>query len=419
MKKTVRKILAAVLALTMISGSATAFAAEEKESITLWSDEVLTFEGELKEGENDVSLPGDYNNVYVDFTAEKDGYYAFTTESENYFYSNWICPIEEEDGEYSQNTDDRVFYSIDEWKVTTVFQFEAGEKLLGIFLDYGGDPITQKVRAEYMGTEITDIDFSAGIDYSLIPDNDILPAVYEAPGYSYYFYADDLVVTFDSGKTIGNPEGNMRSAHLYCSCETEMTDGEYAADIHFAEKTFRKNISVRPVTTYISKVEALDPEKFYGLEYYNGDYFYLGCNATYKVTFTDGSSVQVGSETEFEVPGTDRKLWIGRDYVETSEGTVVEIEIGEHKFAEYPCEVRKATDSENFGHMAEECSYIINRFAWRIDWYYEDVENAQSQADKLRAVGVWISYINNNVFSVISDVVSEFSTCLAYTMVNF
>lgn len=420
MKKTVRKILAAVLTLIMISGSATAFAAEEKESITLWSDEVLAYEGELTEGENDVSLPGDYNNVYVDFTAVKDGYYAFSIDFENYYYSSWICPIEkDEDGDYQTNSEDRVFYIIGEKEITTVYEFEAGEKLLGILLDYGGDPVTQKIRAEYMGTEITGIDFSAGIDYSLMPGYDIEPAVYEAPGYSYYFYVYDLAVTFDSGKTVGDSEGNLGSTHLYCSCETEMTDGEYAADVHFAEKTFRKTISVRPATAYISKIEALDPEKFYGIEYYNGDVSYLGCNATYKVTFTDGSTVQVGSETEFEIPGTERKMWIERDYNEASDGVTVAIEVGGHEFAEYPCEVRKATDSENFSHMAEECSGDISRFVWRLGWYYEDVENAQSQADKLRAFGTWISYFNNNIFYVISDVVSEFSACLAYTTVNF
>lgn len=415
MKKSLRKILAAVLITVMAFSSFTAFAAEDKESITLWSDIVLPYAGELKEGESQFDLSEGNGNAYISFTAEKDGYYAFTGETEGYYYTNWLRPLaEEEEGKYDYGVS-RIFHSVDEWEITTVYYFEAGDIIFGIFLE-GADASTVDITSEYMGTEMTNIDFSAGIEYPMISEYDLEPTVYEAPGYSYYFYVRDLVVTFDSDKVIGNENGLNNI--LYCSSETEMTDGEYTVNVYFADKTFEKTIEVRPVTAYIEKIEAIDPEKFYGVEYYDGDRFYLGCNATYNVTFTSGETVQVGSETDFEVPGLNRELWISRNYNETSEGAVVEIEVLDYEFAEYPCEIKPAEASENFSHMAEECSSIISRFAWECEWLYNRMEEAESKADTLRAWGVWISHINNNLIYILGDLIAEFNACLAYTIVN-
>lgn len=416
MKKTIRKILAAVLALTMLLGNFTAFAAEDKESIVYGSDTVLPYAGELKEGENSINFPDDSGYAYVEFTAEKDGYYLFTNKSENLYYSwRWLRSLEKsEDGKYYLD-DTHIFSSYGDTYVSSVFYFEAGEVLCIIMTD--DTSMVMKAEAEYLGAEITDIDFSEGIDYPMIPEYDIYHTRYDAPGYSYAFYAYEPVVTFDSGKTIGGA-GSCIEIGICCSSETEMTDGEYTVNVYFADKTFEKTIEVRPVTAYIEKIEAIDPEKFYGIEYYDGDCFYLGCNATYNVTFTSGETVQVGSETDFEVPGLNRELWISREYNETSEGAVVEIEVLDHEFAEYPCEIKSAEASENFSHMADECSYIINDFIWECEWYYDRVERAETQADTLRALGKWISHINNNFIFVLGDVVAEFNACLAYTMVN-
>ncbi|MBQ3007049.1 MAG: hypothetical protein IJD78_05770 [Clostridia bacterium] len=414
MKKTFRKILAAVLAIVMLTGGLSAFAAEEKESIIYSTGKVLEYAGKLTEGENRITLPNaDYS--YVEFTAEKDGYYTFMSVNDEWYSSNWLRSLEKQsDGTY-YNDDSYMFYIYKPEGMTLFLKLEAGEVLFRIRTNDNSEAM--KVTAEYLGAEITDVDFSMGIDYPMIQGYDFSPDRYEAPGYSYYFYADDFSFTFDSGKSVRMEDSG--SMGLYFSSETEVTEGEYAVNVHFADRSFEKNIRVSSPETYITKIEAVDPEKFYGIEYYNGDQFYLGCDVTYNVTFSNGETIQTGSEEYFKVPGMNREMYISRNYNETKNGVTVELMIGYSKFAEYSCEIRKADISENFSHMAEECSYIISNFSWYVEMYYERIEMADSNADKLRAVGVWVSYFNNNIPYILAELVSEFTACLASSFITY
>lgn len=413
MKKTVTKIFSTVLVLVMLFGTLTAYAAD-RDTIYLSNGEKISFAGELEEGSNKLEYPGACERIYATFNAEEDGYYLFEADSEQDY---WISCVETNENNQIVHSDNLgaefSFYDSENEKIYTIIDLKAGEKTL-IILWEDEETYEKTVSVSYMGKDITGIDFSAGTDYAVLSD-DIYEVWYEFVDaeYQYGFTTNDLEVTFDSGKTV-----ELERTFVMCECETEIKDGVNDIGVYFGKKIFPAQIEVRSITYFVENAEADNPEDFIRYEYYDGAKEFAEYEGGFTVTLKNGEKIKVAEEWETVViPGTDPKgCWVYAD--ENSQDGTVDICIAGNEFEKYECKVQPVLTEHNFRHMTENVSDIFEKFKWRAEYYYEIMVNADSKADTLRAFGTWISYINNNIIFVLTDIVGEFFDFVTYTVIH-
>ncbi|MBQ2973664.1 MAG: hypothetical protein IJE19_04860 [Clostridia bacterium] len=416
MKKSIKKILCTILAMAMAFGSLTAFAADG-ESIYANGIEI-GFAGELKEGGNTVNYPG--KMLYVTFNAEKDGYYTFVHESKAGFrYSHWLTWVETDENGVVTDGKNFIFseLTVDPATVVTLFRLKAGENKFVVQWQEEIAP-EEKVTVSYLGAELTDIEFSEGIDYAMVYGSDIYEVYYSGvdygDSYGYAFYVDEIKFSFDSGEKL---EFDNFGA-VPCMSETEIEDGLYDIEVFLEkEETIPAQIEVHPITHYVENVEADNPEKYVGVEYYDGEKGYYGYDGTYTVTLKNGDKIKAYPEENVIIPGTNPEGYSVYSYVYSRDSFAV-IELGNKTFEEYEYTKQPATTEQNFNHMAEKVTDIINNFKWEFDHFYYEMTNAGSKADTLRAFGTWISHINNNILPVFGNIIAEFFDFVGYTVLH-
>ena len=200
--------------------------------------------------------------------------------------------------------------------------------------------------------------------------------------------------------------------------ETEIEDGLYDIEVFLEkEETIPAQIEVHPITHYVENVEADNPEKYVGVEYYDGEKGYYGYDGTYTVTLKNGDKIKAYPEENVIIPGTNPEGYSVYSYVYSRDSFAV-IELGNKTFEEYEYTKQPATTEQNFNHMAEKVTDIINNFKWEFDHFYYEMTNAGSKADTLRAFGTWISHINNNILPVFGNIIAEFFDFVGYTVLH-
>lgn len=412
MKKSIKKILCAILAMTVVFGSLTAFAADGEPIYSPDGSEV-PFAGELKEGSNTVSNSDGNECIYVTFDAEKDGYYVFSYETE---VDCWITHIELDESRkitYSDDMGDEfMLYNFDggeSFTLHTFFELKAGENILIISWD-SKIAAEETIDVSYLGNEITGVDFSAGSDYTLTA-SDLYEVYYELVDaeYQYGFSTDDFVLTFDTGKTF-----ETDSARVYFESETIITEGVYDIGVYLGKKTVPAQIEVRLITCFVENAEADNPEDFIIAEYYDGTQEFVPYEGTFTVTLKNGEKIKVNEEWEnVVIPGTDPDGY-SLYAKENDEEKTVEIRLAGYVFEKYECKTQKATTEQNFNHMKEKITDTFNNSKYVTDYFYEIMVNSDSKADTLRAFGTLISHISNSLIPVLGNIIGEFFEFVGY-----
>lgn len=380
MKKTVKTLIAVILAAVIAMGSMSAFAANEKTVWDFYGEEYeYTFKCQLAEGVNSLSMEGDDLFLCYEFEAEKDGYY--------FFYYNWedLCNIEiaEKNSTGRYNVEDCVdftsvyFYDEDgseDYSIDRFFCFlEEGTYVVATdkYDESVGGTI---ISIEYAGEKLTGFDFEGGVKYNLIPDYNI--SCWEEDGVvTYNFTPGKTKLTFDSGKTY--------DIFLYgvdFETETEITEGEYDITVEFCGETFEKTISVYDITHDVKSIEVKNFDKYNTVkEYYDGCLEYDLEGLEYVIEFADGRKETIVSG-RYGMMGIDLQngnpayIFLGYGCEKDENGNVSFVmTLGGHEYVNLPVEKIEASKLEDSKHLAEENISEIEDEFYMLQWNFEDV----------------------------------------------
>lgn len=399
MKKTIRTFVSAVLAI-VIAVSTVSFAfASQKDPIHTWDGDEFVYAGELKEGSNSVMVNND-DYVYYGFNAENEGYYvvSYPEAIDDNEVAIFYQLVEEYNYKYECHNPE--FRDAN----NSLFYFEQGDVELGVIFALEYDEVNADVKVEYLGSEITDISFPIGTDYPLINNYDVLNVGYTD---EYIIVAEDITLTFDSGKSFYFDTYK----YLYFDYNGEIEKGEITITFEFCDKEFTKTVTVAEVTDYVEKIE-LAEGNLSVVKYYD-DYWNEESDPVFNVTYKDGSSVTALLDEKIDLKNGNPKtyyLFCRYSYYESPEeesltGTVV---LAGHDYLTLPVEVRDASLTENLSRFIDEVKYEFN-YIGIIGEYFDAVVHADSNANRLRALGALVSFVNNEFLYAIGDVFEELS----------
>lgn len=411
MKKFFKALLALSLSLIIALGSVSAFAAEVKDSIK-WDDIEYTFASTLVEGKNTVTVPQD-ESIYYSFNAEKAGYYLLTYSWNDFsvFYA-------------SQNIENGIFAeemqsiyidteSADFDTDSLLFFFEEGETVFTTYAWYDdGSDKSSDIVIEFYGETVSDIDFKGGIDYFLVPYYNI-DEYYEEdssyPDYVYSFEGDDTQIIFDEDKTLSTPY-----CTLICSSKTEITEGEYEVDVYFGNETFKKTVSVYPVSKEITKIEVADIENYLAAaEAYNGNIIYNFDGMELTLTYADGHTETV------TVEGGE---WMGIDllngnphyfpldyyYFREDDGVKFCVTLAGEEYINAECTLREATKRENRQHLNYRVYEILNDTFWDIKYNFYEVSWAENLWDFAVCLRRAVFNLADELFYAFENIAEEY-----------
>lgn len=337
MKKTLKSVLAVMLAAIMAFGGFAAFAADEPENTIEWDyygDTIyLEHAGELTEGKNAVACDTDEGYFYFTFTAENAGFYEI---SYNYYdMDGYIFVPETYSNGKAYNENIGFWFEHEEDLSSTLYYFEKGEQIIGMFIFYANAESIE-ITVEYYGENIKSVTTS-----ELIKGEDV------------YFYSDydtayveifsDITVTFSNDKAI-------ECSELYCTSDAdELIKGENTVTTQICGKNFDFVIDVAFITDYISDIEINNIEDYlFVTEYYNTyDYIYpYGEKAT--VTFTDGTKKDfVFGEDEITLPN-GKEVWPDVYFSVDNGDAKLIVNIAETDLKSYECEKDNAPLGDNW-----------------------------------------------------------------------
>ncbi len=380
-----RKLISALLAAVMLFGCASAMAsATYPDKLTTYWDAEYYYKGELTLGESTVFCDEDsFYNYYV-FNASDEGYYTIGYNDDGGVYE--IVTLEKS-SIIGGNYYDESYGVTGNQEGLSLFYLYEGVNYIGVC--FGAImPKGDKINIDYMGAEITDINFDAGTEYPLILREDM-----DEYG---SMRVRDYTLTFDTEKTLELVNATDRWFDYYC--DKEITVGENEIEIEFGEKTFSRTVTVAEITDYIKKVELASG----GIEeivYYDGS-LYGSSDITLKVTYTDGTSENVYAFEDVSLRNGNPYLYY--IYLDTYDGHA-SVEIAEHEYLSFEYEIKQAGFGENFelfiSNIGDEFRYITS-----IPYYAEDIFNQDSVADSLRAFGEFVSFVNNQFMYAIGDI---------------
>lgn len=415
MKKIFKTLTAAILAFVIAFGSFSAFAAEEKDVI-LWYDSEFTYAGALSEGKNTVEIPEEESFYFV-FDAEKAGYYTVThcwTEIENF-----MSPEEIENGIVKNQKESR-YLGCDETTDTEtyLFFFDEGENILTSwrYNALAGDP--SNIEITYYGETVSDISFTAGTEYFLVPDWNIYEYYEEDDGkYSdgiyYYFDGGETVLTFDSGKTI-----SITFCYLICSFEDKLEIGEKNVTVYFLNDTFEKTISVYPVSKEITNIEVVNIEKYLDVPVaYNSQLLYDFDGMEMILTYADGHTETVTVEGG-DCMGIDllngNPYYFTLDYFYEREGDTVYfcVTLANEEFIRAEGTLREATGRENRQHLNYRIYEILSDAFWDIRFSFEYLLWADNLWEGIVYLRRALFDSADEIFTAFESIVEEVADCL-------
>ncbi len=388
MKKTLKSILAAMLAIILAFGATTAaFAAEN----------LYVNGGELKIGENTVTVPEDDYFAYYTVNIENEGYYHLSYDGDKAVMWGTYGYLDE-DGEYWD------FEGVASESGSQLFYLESEENIIGLYFDRDATEKTETVNFDYLGAEITDIKAASGTEYGVILDYDLWG--YGGNG-NYEYWAYDVDLYFGEDKAL-----NFEEVYVGFKADGKLEEGvndivyKFIGDSEEACE-IPGTIEAYNITHYIEKIEVNNPEDITVIEYYDGycDIAY-GDKASLTVTFADGKSQTLAmDEDSIDIRSGNPGLYYVYCYVDEDGHFCVDI--ANHEYVNIAIEKKSATAAENFGALADDYSYEFRWYFYRVGAYFNDIKNQDSVADTLRAIGCFVSYMNNNFLYIISDLFED------------
>ncbi len=389
MKKTLKSILAIILALILSFGTLTAFATENK-TLT-WHQYNEPYEyiyyGEISEGENAIACEdGDDCSQYYTFNA-KNGYYLFSYElPSDMGWINWIgFPYEMIDGEAYGSADCIAqSYFEDENSTLTekfIYNLNEGETVIG--LDVFPTSVSKdiKLSVEYLGESVTDFDITTK-DYVLNGD------VYEAETEGWLY--TDAIIGFSENKSV-----TIDYCDLPFTCDG-ITAGENILTFEFEGVTEEIAINVYPVDYYVSGAELSNAEKYTQeyVDYFGGFWSEPIEEETLTIFFTDSTSKDFEIFSDWgtvEFPNgrsyyviTDR--YYKYDYENETDVRILSINIEGFCVKEYQCTITEYDFVQNSEVLFEKNTNRIVSFIEDIRWYISNAMENETAGEILSSL---------------------------------
>lgn len=378
MKKFI-KTVAAILALVMMFGSVSAFAAGAGEKLywgeTTYGGEIqgyssYIYEGTLKEGENKLV----YNEWTCcrEFYAEKDGYYSFE------YNRNLLCCIGvSERIEDGIPVDERKLFESNTADEQTLVYLEKGEH----FVSYNfcrEETENAKLKIEYQDIEITDLKFKEGTFDDLIFAADVW--IDESSGETVYGMNTDATVVFSNGK-----EFEICYGKFIIGVDGQLNEGENEVTVSIFDYSEKQTLTVYHANHFIKSISITNLDKYLNsVKYYDGSYvsdFEDGMPETLVVTFNDGSkAVYNGFEywEGIDFPnGRSYEMWIVEDSDNPDGKVRFVFDIAEEYFEIGESKVRDATLAENTEKLEKYIKLQTERIKYYFNDFLEAVENGR------------------------------------------
>ena len=347
MKKTIRAIIAALLAALMAIGCTSAFAAEH-DSQLLWDfygwEYRYDYAGELRLGENTVTVPDNSNYLYYVFDAEESGFYTigFT----DYAFDGWIgTPEFAEDGT-AFNEAENLYHKTESNFPRITFRFEKGENIIGI--DFNNIIKDKTLEIVYEGNKIE----SVAIDGSLLLNRDIYNN-----GELCEIYAD-TIVTFTSGTSI-------TLSYLEGLVTRDVKKGKNTVSFTLLGESRELTVDVYLPTDVIETVEISNIEDYLNTKvYYDGYEGYYPANETFTITFKDGTVQRFvfNEENDCCVTMPDgTKAYVYLDTEKEDDEIILNVMIADCVIRTYECSEAKASSDENLANLLGNAKYKFNR----------------------------------------------------------
>ncbi|MBQ7122546.1 MAG: hypothetical protein IJO03_09825 [Clostridia bacterium] len=367
MKKTMKSIIAATLALVMLLCSVPAFAYNTGDTVEWlvsryeYMDSYL-YAGELKVGNNTVTC--EKNNICCNINVDKAGYYLFTgDEMGDVYISENIQP----DGSPQGYIDVLEVYESE--KNESVVYLPEGESFIGFYTNDSTDKT--EITVSYFDEEITAVEFEENSFKDLI------------------FWEDYWISPTDDGEKIGmyrDAKITFSNGSVYEVCfgkfafDYEMiSENEYNLTVILPGYTEEFIMTCCEVKDVVKNVEITNIDK-----YLNSVLFYdnTACSAfeddalkneKMTLTFVDGSTYTIDSVYDFvdyvDFPnGRGYEMFIF-DVVEENGSVKLVVEIAEQSVAEFECKVRKASFFENLSVLADNITENLNLIKYEYDMF--------------------------------------------------
>ena len=404
MKNNIKRIISFMLALVMMSGCISAFAADETiewcfnpgddNEIT----ETLPYLGELTAGENRVGTDQDEDNfddegerVCYSFTAEADGYYLFTLGELTYRFNNYLYFSEEYvNGKAYGLIYDEYYQGVD-GGLELIYYLTAGETAV----------IVQNIEEltlsyEFLGEEVTDVVYDENSLEGFLGED------YYTDKNSAYGNVGGGEVLFSSGKTFGFISN-------WFSVDKKLVKGENTIELEILG--FKKEVTVKVLEAkdVIAKLEPKNlDDDLYATEYYNG---YISSDdigeAELDITYADGRTETVnfdGGAAQITLPN-GRKYWA---YVQYEQATLTaKLIFAGEVYETYELKVVPADFDENLAILNMNNSEWLDQANCDLQWRIDHLETADTLAEKVSLV-FWIPGIYTNAFYQIFCNIVEF-----------
>lgn len=355
MKKTLKSIIGAVLAMLIALSGVSAFAAGD--TIT-WKyedySEEYTYGGEFSEGENKIAprLTGeDEEYIYYEFNAEKSGCYLVTCKSEDNFLFNVAEKFE--NGSAFGTCDYAFVENEDSSARSRICYFDEGTNIFGVVYQthddaYDYDDCT--VEIEFYGEEITDIVFADDSVFEIVTDFD-----YENKAGDIWYINLDATVYFSSGKTL-----EYNDYYFSFVLNEDAEEGENAVTLSFVGYEEEATVAAYSIEHYIESIEISNLEKYTVVhkDYKGESYFSHPEGETLTVKYTDSTTEEYeynyGSVIEICGRYCFTDGWFESD---GNGGYTYNVNIAGKNYISVPCTVENLGIRENYEEMTEDLKW--------------------------------------------------------------
>lgn len=403
MKKTLKSIIAAALALTLLFCSfVPAFAFEVGDNVE-WCYcsydyvDFYTYAGVITEGENEFILSNRYNCFTADF--EKPGFYLFSFNEE--LVNSIVVSEKIHDG--APCGEINILHSNDEGKVLAYIPDE--ETYIGFRV--ANELSVVNVEISYYDYEIADIVFENGDLENLVYGGDFRLS----EGENKISIRSDIEVLFENGEKYFTEFGRLDFA-----LNGEIAYGENKVTFNLADYSEEVTITVCYAMNYIQKIEITNLEKYlYSVRYYDGrikSAFDNGAleNETVTITYWDGTVETysgLGNYGRIELPnGRFYDVWL--EALDKGDSVEFVVTVAGQILLARECSYRNATVIENLTSLNKYIGLHVERISDSFKSIFKRVANGNSFFAELSD---WVSseFMKAEI-NYIREAVEEFMT---------
>lgn len=368
----------------------------------------VRYKGTMKYGKNHIEFEDDIEVYYVNFNAEKAGYYSIICDYKDPFTH---CSVVLPEDPYSNTISGFSDYEINMMNGISVNYLNKGENTVLVFRDEGYD--STDIDVEYLGEELTDIVIDQDeLDNVVLGYNEFI-GYDESLGMNMWLNQDQYrykegtyanifktKLVFSSGKTYDVGEKQF----MYTIKEGKLKEGKNTMVITFFDKEFEKEITVRPITDFVKDIEISNLEEISVAEIgEDGFVFEKPEEYDITVTYADGSKETFDGKTwdrflEFD-SGVKLRVLMFTSELRGREALKFVVAIGEHRFVESLCVIkefdvigyRKALDRNNL-ETAKEYYEEIERDYEMAKYDVDNVEDLFRYSSELAIKTVYYSF---------------------------